>query len=113
MSNPNAEDAKDEPLHPEDEPLNLFKPLRIRHPEYWQCIKLIAKSSLPSDMTSRKTMTYQLSYVKDYDISTFRLARLWGHLLVLYPYPLKIRLQLDNLGEIANYFQDETRPPSE
>ena len=51
------------------------------------------------------------TYVKDYDISTFRLARLWGHLLVLYPYPLKIRLQLGNLGEIANYFQDETRPP--
>ena len=49
MSNPNAEDAEDEPLH-------LFKPLRIRHPEYWQCIKLIAKSSLPADMTSRKAL---------------------------------------------------------
>ena len=56
MSNPNAKDAEDEPLHPEDKPLLLFKPLRIRHPEYWQCIKLIAKSSLPADITSSKAL---------------------------------------------------------
>ena len=64
MSNPNAEqeplsnpNAEEESLsNPNEEPLHLFKPVRIRHPEYWQCIKLIAKSSLPADMTSRKAL---------------------------------------------------------
>ena len=46
MSNPNVE----------EEPLQLFTPLKIRHPEYWQCIKLFAKSSLPADTTSKKAL---------------------------------------------------------
>ena len=40
----------------EEEPLHLFKPPRIRHPEYWQCVKLIAKSSLPADMKSKNAL---------------------------------------------------------
>ena len=59
MSNPDSNiNAEEEPLsNPEsninvdEEPLHLFTPPRLRHPEYWQCIKLIAKSSLPDKAT--------------------------------------------------------------
>jgi len=64
MSNPDSNiNAEEEPLsNPEsninvdEEPLHLFTPPRLRHPEYWQCIKLISKSSLPVDMISKNAI---------------------------------------------------------
>ena len=57
-SNPDSKKIEEEPLH-------LFKPPRIRHPEYWQCVKLIAKSSLPADMKSKNALNAYCTFLID------------------------------------------------